>query len=496
MDPVTQNPYEIPPTLPYNGLHVVSDLINRYDKACAKLHAGPPGDFLFAELRKNGYDPEATSFSTDTFIRPRPGTRKLLLLGRDCAARFLRPNTQPNINTLRGYMHDFAGIEVMATYMPVDCCDIVDHEGYYEDDDDDDNSSNFKDDAPTKRSSFRPWFRADLEKLLSGVRRDKPTGDVMGPLFTPQHNLDILEMMRRWQGQEVFFDIETHPATNTLQCFSVATKNSPVFSVPVYDHNGRAHYSPAKIGAALARMFSRNRVIIHNASFDLGFLAHFHGVPYGDDVYCTMVAHHRMFLEVEKSLAHCIAYWINAPYHKDEAGTFHPYSFNQFKNLCLYNTKDVLTLRAIYYAQQKYLEANPSYRGSVNQGNAIVPIYLTATMTGFEVDVNKNATKRKTLKDELYDITRVLRVLTNNAQFNPASENHICEWLHDGLKYPIDRKTKGGSPSTDAATIYKHIIDHPRNIGLKVLMYFKEKAKIESTLAYKPYFVTETRVNG
>ncbi len=58
---------------------------------------------------------------------------------------------------------------------------------------------------------------------------------------------------------------------------------------------------------ALAVALRDNTVVIHNALFDLFVLAYRYGIPAPPNVYDTMLAHHRLFPEVEKSLGHCIS---------------------------------------------------------------------------------------------------------------------------------------------------------------------------------------------
>lgn len=471
----------------YNGVALMFSGPNRYDRENGYLCAGPPGRFLFSILNDCGVNP-AECYITDQSSVP-PGTEKIITFGQRMGALQAPPHIQDwNLFNHRGYVGFNGQWTVVGTFSPVDCVDIKDYEDAdYSDDEDDNAGSTNKDAGDTARANYRFWSIADIRKILVGERLDAPGGGITRTCH------DVVGWLEAQTGQELFFDIESHPLTNTIQCFAIANKTSPIISVPVYDYNKRACGNLPRLFAALARALQRNRVVIHNAAFDLAFLAHFHGVPFGQDVFDTMLAHHRCFPEAEKSLAHVISYWINAPFHKDSAGTFNPKNQVQLDKLLHYNAQDVKTLRAVYYSMRAHIDARPGLAASVAQANASLPRYIEATLRGLRVNEQLVRAKKAALNTSIEQHIRVIRVLIGSPDFLPSSNDHVAQWLYDGLKYPVLDRTETGKPSTDARTLYRLIHKNPNNVALKVLMKLKEEQKVLSMLGFTPYFRPEKR---
>jgi len=478
----------------HNGITIYLST-NRYDVANDTLLAGPPGSFLRDTLRENDIDPDECIYTTDRCFSKVPWLPgdKHIMLGTEMKNRNVFNKVTP-INDIRGYISTEGAVETLVTYAPVDCTDVVDHEPDSingDDDDEDDGGSTNKDSAPTMRSNYRFWFKADMAKLLRKERRG-----VYGQ-FNPRRNLSthqVCEWLKAQRDTYLYFDIETHPPTNTVQCFTIANETDPPIAVPIYDHRGTTNHDLPKLFAGLAKAMSRNTVIGHNIGFDLGFLFHYHGVPYSHRIFDTMVTHHRCFPEAEKSLAHAISYWVNIRSHKGDAGTFTPYNSGQFNTLLDYNIKDVLVLREIVKAQRERMAGDTGLRDSVNEAMACIEPYLTAGFTGFEIDTRELKAKQAKLGKDLSQYTRAMRILTGRDDFNPASNKHIQEWLFEGgLAYPIIEQTSTGAPSTDIKTLYRLLIKFPQNVAMKLLLMFKEQAKVEGMLGFEPYWINEQR---
>jgi DNA polymerase I-like protein with 3'-5' exonuclease and polymerase domains len=287
-------------------------------------------------------------------------------------------------------------------------------------------------------------------------------------------------------GTTIYFDIETHPATDTVQCFSFNTPDSPTYTYLVYDYRGNVNGNAAAVFAAWARAQRRNTVVIHNACFDLPFLAHYHGVPFGADVEDTMLMWHRAFPEAEKSLGHVISALLNEPFHKGTA-TFNPHNYAQQQALLTYNAKDVHTLRAIHRELHALAASNDGLRSSFAQVNSSIAPYLFAGLRGFELNTNKQRAHVAALRARVDQLTRVFRTLTGMADVNPNSAPQLAEWLIDGLGYKVLATTDGGAPSMDAKTIYQYLLLYPNNVALKVLLAIKKQAKQLQMLGFEPF---------
>jgi len=471
----------------YNGLFIITSP-NRYDKANAGTLCGPPGLFLKETLAQFNYNWEHAQISANPHAAIPAGTKKLLLLGNDATKYYQRADARLDISAKRGYVSTLGRCEILSTFSPVDCTDVVDHEVDDDDDGDDNDKGNGKDSAPTLRSNYRFWFLKDLEKLLTGARRTVPDYETID--FDPSD--DNLLWLSSLRGDTIFFDIETHPPTDTIQCFAFSTTRSPVFSVSCYDWNGSSNPALVRILVALQRALQNNRVVIHNAGFDLPFLFLNHGIVFGRDIYCTMVAQHRLYPEAEKSLAHVISLNVNAPYHKNEGGTFTPHNRRQYQTLLDYNAKDVATLRAVYRAQQAEINKDVGLQTSVSQAMSSLYDYFVMALTGMELDTMKLAAQRRDVAAQVAQARRVFQILTHVE--NPGSSQQIGEWLYAGLNYPVLAKTESGAAATDTKTIYRLLQKYPRNIALKLLIHYKEISKLDSSLNFEWFYMQEKRI--
>jgi len=478
----------------HNGIVVYYDRPNRYDITNGYLMAGPPGDFLRETIRDCGIDPAECLYTTDLQLNPAIHGYKVLYelyLGQTAhACRAV--NRFHSLNDVRGEVYLTNGVQSVSSYEPIDCTDIVDHESRMfddEEDDDADSGSNNKDSSPTARRNYRFWLRSDIRKLLLKERRRSYHYNVQ----TPSSN-SLIPWLNSLNDTVIFFDIETHPPTDTVQCFAIGEYVGPVYSVPCYDYNGLARHHLPRLFAALAKAFTRNIVVGHNISFDLAFLFHFHGVPFGHRLYDTMLAHHRCFPEAEKSLGHAVSYWINSTNHKGDAGTFTPHNSSQFNTLLEYNARDVLVLREIYIAQHQHFAKDKGLEKSVTQANAVQYDYLVAGLRGIVVDNNTRRDKVKALTAELTQLTRVFRILVGDDTINPSSGQQLGRWLYEGLGYPVLDKTDTGAGKTDIKTLYKLLQKFPQNVALKVLLIYKAQDKVLSMLGFEDYYVNESRV--
>lgn len=488
-----------PPALPniipegkHNGVIVYLSRPNRYEIQNNRLLAGPPGDFLKDTLRANDVDPDACIYTLDP-LAFRGGYGVRIALGEYMQA-MLSPNKHLLFNEERGYIHKTEHGPLISTFAPVDCVEVVSHEIDYADDDDDadDKAGANKDSAPTRRSNFRFWFGADLNKILQPEqRRSKATYRYNTKRFVTTD--ELVSWLNSLKDTSLYLDIETHPPTNTVQCMTLMATGSPAFMVPVYDYTKHCKHHLPKLFAALARAFKRNQVVGHNIMFDLGFLFHYHGVPFGTNIYDTMLAQHRAFPEAEKSLAHTMSYWCNAPYHKDSAGTFTPYNHAQYEQLLEYNARDVMVLEPVHINQMASARKMAGLLDSITQVMDTIYPYLVASFTGFVVNTSKQKdTIAKTTKLST-SLTRVIRILVGDPEFNPASAQQVGRWLYEGLHYPVLSTTEKGAPSTDMKTLYQLVIKFPTNVALKLLIYYKVQSKIESMMSYEPYYINEFR---
>lgn len=443
-------------------LVIVLDRQSRYDVANNRPLAGPAGDLVS--------DVEHVAIYRD---QPLPAGTTHVLCSGFCKRGPLEQE--------RGYVTKTdSGLLIQHTYFAQDCMDRKDYESGSDDDDDDDRDGTGKDRAPTSRQNYRFWFRRDLAKLMATTPETWKSGRVeVGEGATPQ---DMAAWLHAQKGQTLFFDIESHPPSNTMQCFSIAAERGPVMSFTVYNYNGKLAYGALEVLAELTKAMQRNKMVIHNSLFDLLFMAHYHGIPFGRDNADTMLMHHRLYPEAEKSLAHCISLYINAPYHKDEAGTFTPHNFQQQRKLLRYNAIDVLRLRQIYAAMMAH---NPEALPSIQQVNESIYPYAMASMTGIAINMPALRAARDELNRKAMQLCRIAKHLVGQP-INLGSGKQVANYLYTGMGYPVIARTDAGEPATSSDALYRLQLK-VNNPMLQLILAHKSIAKEASMLGFMPY---------
>lgn len=459
---------------------------SRYDCANGRLLAGPATEFVHDALtilgERDSYELFTTQPSTFTRDLIAAAPTHIIATGPGSVAS-VRPNT--DFAEQRGYVFKTHGIPTVLTFQAQDCVDVrnIDGDAFSADDDEEeiDDGGTGKDHAITSWKNYRFWFQLDVQKLFDTPRALPPLEMVV---CTDAQMVRALRSIPA--GTTVFFDIESHPPTNTVQCFSIKWRGSPTYSYITYRPSGMANGNNAAVFAELARTFRRVRVVIHNAGFDLPFLAYYHGFPFGNDIADTMLMWHRMFPEAEKSLGHVISALLNEQFHKGTA-TFTPHNSQQQFNLLRYNAKDVHTLEGIYTRMLQIAANDPALTASFAQVNRSIGPYLRAELRGFELNIEKREAHKRALRARIDQLLRVFRALVCIPDMNPSSSQQLAEWLIGGLKYEVLETTDSGAPAMDASTIYRYRLKHPENVALTVLLAIKKLTKRLSMLGFEPF---------
>lgn len=382
-----------------------------------------------------------------------------------------------------GVVYATATQRFVCSWHPQDAADVRDIEaefrGFEEESEADD--GNTKDAAATNRANYRAWLKLHIEKLRTGCWETGPFEQVNCPLSS----------ITMPQSTYLYLDIESHPPTDTLQCLSIAFDKGPIFAQTIYNYRGELQPGAIQSIRWLIRAMRRYKTVIHNALFDLPFMAMMHGIPWGHEVEDTMLMWHREFPEMDKSLAHLIQFFTNEPYHKDSAGTFNPRNQRQQETLLAYNARDVHTLRLIH----RGLLAR--FSPSMAQVNESILDYAFTGLRGFQLDYARRAAHQSALAKKLRQLIRIFRILVGDKDFNPNSSQQVAAYLFGptptGLGYKIYDKTDGGAPKTDATSIYKALADNEDNAALVTLLEIKEVAKQQSMLEFEPFIQPHQR---
>lgn len=447
-------------------LHFILGYKSRFHLANNKF-CGPGCDLLQNLI---GFE-----FTTSVVGEPIPDSAKQIVLAGTNAWRAFNKSERDI-----GVVFQQSGRTYVCSWHPQDAADVVDIESGLQRTEEEEFAQDdgaAKDAAPTQRMNYRFWLKHHIYKLREQKWESDPTFNYM-PYVLASLKLPI-------ESKYLYLDIETHPATDTLQCLSVAFDNGPVFAQTIYNFQGILMPGAVESMVWLARAMRMHTVVIHNALFDLPFLAMMHSIPWGNSVHDTMAMFHRLYPEADKSLAHLIQYFTNEPYHKDESGTFNPHNQQQQEKLLRYNARDVHTLRMVHRGLMK------RYTPSMDQVNASILDYAYAGLHGFYLDYDRLQYHKNELSNKLRQLRRIFAILVGDADANPNSSQQIGRWLYtlppEGLGYKVTDRTDAGEPSTDATAIYNALNQQDRNVALVVLLQIKEISKKISMLEFEPY---------
>lgn len=427
------------------------------------------------------------------------GTKVVVLLGAT-AQRCYTPQYQ--LNQIRGYPTVRNGIAYIATYFPQDCIDRKNYETPQEiegDDEKDHEEGKEKEHSKTRRKNFRFWFYQDIQKSLRILQQGVAQLHREAEYHVYPGANEVCTRLGELQGRTIYFDIETNE-NYRVTVFSFSTDHKHVWTVPVYRYNGEYAYNTlalAKIFAALSGSFTRNRVVIHNALYDLFILAWLYRIAPPLDVHDTMVMHHRLYPESEKSLGHVMSMRSNEPYHKDES-CFNPKTREQEQQLWAYNGKDVFGLALIH---QDILRESQELKlsDSVDIATRLVRPCLLQTLHGIRIDDQWRQEQLKELDSKKVQLRRIMRVLVGYDICKPSKDGddevlgwqRVAKYLYDYKRFPrpspkvIDGKVVYRD-LTSATTLYKLLLKYDIPF-IKTLLLYRSLTKKSGFLNFQPW---------
>lgn len=428
-----------------------------------------------------------------------PNTKCILLLG-EAAMHHYVPDTKDNLlGEMRGSPLYIGDIPAIASYFPQDCADLKDYESElntesknysgeerYGVDEDEGDVKSF---SATKRINYAFWLKSDVSKckrLLSENLARWPTESP--PIYriypTAQEVINILQNTKDcWMD----FDIETDYEEQNLLCFAFTFDGKTVYSVPVLNYEYKPAYSALPyIIRALAIAIQNNTLVAHNgASFDFFVLGHKYHIPV-NKVYDTMLAMHRCYPDVEKSLGHCVSLWTYQRFHKDQDS--HSYFTKEhLLEKLKYCAKDVFTMRLVREAIQRYEKKVPGLSDSITCAqNSIVP-YLTTTLQGirYSKEAVDSIIQENDLLMEQYNriieiligptgLEQVRKAVKNKPGLFAGSNKQCVEYFHNILGYAVVfRSPTTGNPSLGKKIMYKLALKESNPVIMFTLLYRK-----------------------
>lgn len=477
-------PNHHPPVMGYKGLTIVLNKPSRFDTD--RLISGRAGDYfnnILQPLNRHNCDIRTISEITSLL----EGTKLTVLLGQESLSA-VKPGY--DLRTVRGNLFEKGGHLYLPTFTPQDSFDRKNYENPESKDDDKEDDGDGKDFQKTQRKNFRFWMYNDIRKAIRLVQ--------FGPRAYPKVNYHIyppsqtvIEKLQTTKGQNLVIDIETDPQLN-ITCFGFlfypydelrASHTIEVFVIPVkrFDCSfGYDKISLAKIFQALQHACNYNLVIGHNLSFDLFVNSLNYKIAFPRRSYCTMIGAHRLNLEVEKSLGHCISLFTDLPFHKDE-GIFNPKNHEQEQQLWQYNGKDIATTLFVYLGQRAELLKRNALESAV-QGSNCLRTYLTMQYIGMKVDTDRLCKMIQDFDRQYNDYQRLLNLLTGR-NLNPRSSQQVGEYLYEKLRLPKPTTDLTGEDNLHKAYI---ISGAP---SIRVILAMREigtlRSKLTNTILWK-----------
>lgn len=510
--------------LTYQGCTIILSNASRFDTT--ELLSGNSGLWFTQKvLRDNGVNRYQLDIcDLEGFNRTgrklREGTRVCLLLGEQAQRSVTGVDT--TLGEQRGSPIIRDGIVYISSYPPVECFDLVNHEsrlnprlngelpapeGYTNEEDDGEDEGNGKTrHGKTARGNYRFWLTRDVSKALRILKHGMQVHQ------EPEYNIypssqEVIDSLTNHSNEDFYLDIETDSDLN-ITCFGYSFGNeSMVYVVPLL----RYDYSPAysNLGAimrALCKAMHSNTTVSHNGSgFDWFVIPFKYGIPFGRSLYDTMVAAHRCYPEIEKSLGHVISLYTDLPYHKDE-GIFEPQSREQEQKLWMYNGKDVYAMREVKKGITKYASTVVGLPESIEQANASIRPYLTTTLQGIRYNESEVESLLKINDRILNGLLRlctaavgsdILEELRGNGKSSLLGSPDQCvKYFHGLCGYPVVsygkvRKDGTRRPSLDEKNFLK-LVQKLTDKGIEnpvvdLVLGYRGVAKESSMLKFEPW---------
>jgi hypothetical protein len=312
---------------------------------------------------------------------------------------------------------------------------------------------------------------------------------------------EVIHALTTTKNAFLYFDMETDYEEQNLLCFSFSFDGHNIYSIPVLDNNYRPAYSNYHlILRALAISIRDNTIVSHNGSgfdfFVLGFKYH---IPVYR-CYDTMLAQHRCFPSIEKSLGHCVSLWTWEKFHKDNnPGAY--FTHDHMMSMLRYCGKDVYTMYLVKQAIDKYAKTIPGLEDSIKCANDSIVPYLLMSLQGIGYDEQA----RKKITDEndklMMQYIRMMGLLVGDEVLKEmktyiksfkgyftGSNKQACAYFHDMLEYAVlFRSPDSGMPSLGKKIMYQLAMKYPNNAMIPLILAYRKVQKETSALKFIPW---------
>jgi DNA polymerase I-like protein with 3'-5' exonuclease and polymerase domains len=215
-----------------------------------------------------------------------------------------------------------------------------------------------------------------------------------------------------------------------------------------------------------------------------------------------MLAMHRCFPDVEKSLGHCVSYWTFEKFHKSEDSDGY-FTRDQMIDRLRYCAKDVRTMFLVHKAISKFAKTIPGLEHSIETAMNSIKPYLVTSLQGIRYKSDDVLTTMKENDALMEQYMRCIRLLigdvgmqeiaslckktVNKLSGFPGSNKQCCIYFHTILGYPVvARSKKTQEPSLAKQAMYKLALKH-ENPVIQFTLAFRKIQKEYGTLAFVPW---------
>ena len=283
------------------------------------------------------------------------------------------------------------------------------------------------------------------------------------------------------------FDIETAPEMQQILSIAFAWSASDAVCIPIF--YGDTSFWTAGEEVAIIKAIKalledkRIKLIAQNAPYDITYLRHKWGVDCIDNLWMdTMIAHHCIYPELQKSLAFLVSIYTNHPYHKDMVHG----SLNDFFT---YNCMDAARTYECAFEIEKEMKEFGTDTFYREVSHPLIKPLLDMQFTGCRIDVKTREAIDKNLDHELMIMQTRLEVALGHA-VNVGSPKQMVELLYTEMCLPAQHtKRKDAKTGTKKETIsadddaLEFLIDkYPQASPiLKLIQDIREVKKLLST---------------
>jgi hypothetical protein len=499
------------PKVQYCGLTVIMSNPSRFDKVSLLTSGG--GDLFNNYCLRPDYNQMQCDIRlTDDKSPFLEGTKAVLVLGERAMHEWLPMTRNNTLNELRGGLYHIGNIPVICSFLPQDATDAMNWEsrfnslaGDYSGDEDEGGSEEDKDEGDVKsagktsRKNYAFWIHMDTKKVKKLLKGFVPVKKQPNIIIQPSSK-DVIDALQLHKDKPFFFDIETNYERQDMLCFAFSWDANTVWSVPTIDYNYQWAYPDLpNIIRHLALCISRNIVVAHNGSNFDGLVM---GLKYRIPIvrmYDTMLALHRCYPSVEKSLMHGISLMTWENFHKDMDSHCYRTSKNMYDKLH-YCGRDVYGMVLLYNAIQEFAAKIPGLADSIASVQRAIRPYLTTTMQGIRYDETKAAAIRKENDKLMMQYNRMINLLIGEqgmtmvrsavkgkAKLMPGSNTQCSNYFHELLGYPvIARSPDTQKPMLGKKTLYRLQLKHPNPV-IKFINMYRQTQKETSAIAFRPF---------